>query len=268
MKNYLELLRYLPKTNCQACGLESCLLFALKVFSGEIPIEKCPYLSEEIQVKVSPQKRLSFNQLLENLKYLKEKFSSLNVVNSVESLGLKLKEKDFLIEIPYLDLFVAINFSPEGYPLSLRELRGEGLDPRDEILICNYFIFKGKDRLTFDFVGLETFPHSLSKVKTLQKYAEEPLAKLFYEIKEAPLDYLKAFRISGFRKESSNFEFIIWILPKVPLRVVFWEGDEEEGLPPSCKVLYDSSALSYLDLECLVFCAERFAERLKLYLET
>ncbi|MFN3921013.1 MAG: hypothetical protein ACK4K4_01230 [Caldimicrobium sp.] len=28
-------------------------------------------------------------------------------------------------------------------------------------------------------------------------------------------------------------------------------------------MLYDKNVLSYLDLECLVFCAERFVERLK-----
>jgi len=56
---------------------------------------------------------------------------------------------------------------------------------------------------------------------------------------------------------------VVWFLPKVPLQITFWRGDEEEALPSSCKVLYNASALSYLDLECLVFCAERFAEKLR-----
>ena len=44
--------------------------------------------------------------------------------------------------------------------------------------------------------------------------------------------------------------------------VNYWAGDPEEGLSSDCKVLYDASAISYLDLECLVFLAERLAEKL------
>jgi len=37
----LEILKRLPRTNCGACGEPTCLAFAVKVWSGEAPLEKC-----------------------------------------------------------------------------------------------------------------------------------------------------------------------------------------------------------------------------------
>jgi len=43
----LEIYRYLPKTNCRACGELTCLAFAAKVSMAEAEPEDCPHLEEE-----------------------------------------------------------------------------------------------------------------------------------------------------------------------------------------------------------------------------
>ena len=48
----------------------------------------------------------------------------------------------------------------------------------------------------------------------------------------------------------------------VPQFLLFWEGEPEDGFEPKAKVLFDHHVLDFLDLESLVFSAERFAERL------
>jgi len=261
MKSYLELLKLLPKSNCGQCGLESCLLFALKVFSKEVSPEKCPFLPQEAFSQENPQ--LTFNQLLENLKFLKEKFRSLDLRGVYENLGANLEEEKRALKVFYLDTEILIPLDDSFHPLELIDLFQKALDPRDEILLCNYFLFHGKEPLTQNFVGLEAFPHSLSKVKTLKKYAEDPLAELFTQLKGEVRDLLRPFKVSNLISQGGHLSFTIWVLPKVPLQINFWLGEEEEGLPSSCKVLYDASALAFLDLECLVFCAERLAEKLK-----
>lgn len=262
MKNYLDLLKVLPKTNCRECGLESCLLFALKVFSKEISPKNCPYLPLEVLPEELLNQKLTFNQLLENLKYLKKKFKELNLLQMAPNLGGEIAPDKKEIGLFYMDQKIKISLTEEGKPLEIIS-EGGSLDPRDEILLCNYFIFNGREPLSDEFVGLETFPHSLSKVKTLKLYAEDPLAELINSQLENLPHLLENFKVEGYEKTSSGLSFFIWALPKVPLKVVFWAGDEEEGLPPSCKILYNAKALSYLDLECLVFCAERFYELLR-----
>ncbi|MCW5200548.1 DUF3786 domain-containing protein, partial [Desulfobulbus sp. F4] len=41
-----------------------------------------------------------------------------------------------------------------------------------------------------------------------------------------------------------------------------WEADTEDGFAAKVKVLFDHHVLDFLDLESLVFAAERMADRL------
>ncbi|OHB68906.1 MAG: acetyl-CoA decarbonylase/synthase complex subunit gamma [Planctomycetes bacterium RBG_13_63_9] len=43
----LEIYRQLPKTNCKDCGFPTCLAFAMKMAAGQIPLDKCPHVTEE-----------------------------------------------------------------------------------------------------------------------------------------------------------------------------------------------------------------------------
>jgi ArsR family metal-binding transcriptional regulator len=43
----LDILRLLPKTNCQACGEATCMVFAARVTEGVKGTEDCPPLNEE-----------------------------------------------------------------------------------------------------------------------------------------------------------------------------------------------------------------------------
>lgn len=43
----LDIYKLLPKTNCRQCGLATCLAFAMQLAKKALPIEKCPFISEE-----------------------------------------------------------------------------------------------------------------------------------------------------------------------------------------------------------------------------
>ena len=43
----LDIYKLLPKTNCRQCGLATCLAFAMQLAKKTLPIEKCPFISEE-----------------------------------------------------------------------------------------------------------------------------------------------------------------------------------------------------------------------------
>jgi hypothetical protein len=52
------------------------------------------------------------------------------------------------------------------------------------------------------------------------------------------------------------------VLPHLPIVLLFWGKEPEDGFPPRVKVLYDRRVLTVLDIESLVFASERMAERL------
>jgi hypothetical protein len=48
----------------------------------------------------------------------------------------------------------------------------------------------------------------------------------------------------------------------LPLLLLFWDEDQEEGFEAQAKILFDATALDYLDLEGLTFVAEKLADKL------
>ncbi|OGP61946.1 MAG: Fe-S cluster protein [Deltaproteobacteria bacterium RBG_13_49_15] len=48
-----EVLRLLPKTNCQKCGLPTCMVFAVQVVEGGKEAASCPELNKENRIKLS-----------------------------------------------------------------------------------------------------------------------------------------------------------------------------------------------------------------------
>lgn len=43
----LDILRFLPKTNCRACGRPTCMVFAVGLSQGSLSLEACPSLDQE-----------------------------------------------------------------------------------------------------------------------------------------------------------------------------------------------------------------------------
>ena len=49
----LDIFKLTPKKNCKECGSPTCMAFAMKVAQGAVPIEKCPYMSEDALATLS-----------------------------------------------------------------------------------------------------------------------------------------------------------------------------------------------------------------------
>lgn len=256
MPQPLEILKFLPKTNCKKCGYPSCLAFAFALASGASEPSRCPELDPALFPSLAPEDKLPEEDYAwKVLEEVKKKALNVNWEEVAPNLGLKaLGPRE--LSIPYLDTVVLLR------PDEAKREDGLPLDPRDQILLYNYVFFAGKASLSGEFVGLETFPNSLSKVSTLRRYAEEKLARAFSGRLALLQKALQGFRYTLLPDSPGDLAVLVWVLPKVPLRIHFFEGEEEEGLEPEVKILYDARATAYLDLESLVFCAERLVERL------
>jgi hypothetical protein len=43
----LDIIKYLPKTNCRDCGFPACMAFAAMILQGQAELSQCPYISPE-----------------------------------------------------------------------------------------------------------------------------------------------------------------------------------------------------------------------------
>jgi len=253
----LDIVKRTPKTNCRECGYPSCLAFGAAVTTQGISLNKCPYINKEgLDDSSTATINGAHERDLELVAHLKSKVAPLNFKNLAVKLGATYKEEGSL-QIGYLGWQVTI--AKNGILLDGQEPE----DPRDQILLYNY-VFMGGGTLPdhLNWIGMESMPNSISKVKTLERYSEKPLAELFnsHTIKQI-IAVIQKFGGVVAKESNADISCIIPLLPLLPVNLHFWESDDEDGFEARVKILFDHNALQFLDIESLVFATERLAER-------
>jgi hypothetical protein len=112
---------------------------------------------------------------------------------------------------------------------------------------------------------MESLPNSIAKIRTLATYCEARLAKRFAGRVGELASLCETIGGRGGADEqgrSADFAAISPVLPYVPLYILFWDQDVEDGFEARVKILFDQHVMDFLDLESLVFAAERMADRL------
>ena len=112
-------------------------------------------------------------------------------------------------------------------------------------------------------MGLESFPNSLPKRAALEEGCHRRISQAFAgaqgELEQA-CRKLDGIPVAG--GHSADLAYRFQPLPRMPLLLLFWDEDREEGFDAQTKILFDECALEYLDLEGLTFVAEKLAENL------
>ncbi|SFM49526.1 DUF3786 domain-containing protein [Thermodesulforhabdus norvegica] len=257
----LQVYKFTPKTNCKECSYPSCLAFATHVVKGEARINDCPYISPEIKKELDERIR---NQLsegvgtkLEAFEFVRREFASKDMEELAGRHGLEITEFQAQrgIVVPYLGTSVVVTskdiYNPEGQRISEKE----------KIFIYNYLL-QGEGEPSGKWVGMEYFPGSISKVKTLENHCEKPLGEAFRGRVEA----LKA---KASEKgnilpeyEGADVAILFNVFPKLSILLLFWDADPDDPFPARAKFLYDEKALQIIDLESLTFISEHIAESL------
>ncbi len=265
----LEFIKLTPRTNCGECGYAACLAFAAAVTRGGENPRRCPYVDAGGLGEEFTEDGMEAMGLSAVAGLLDEKDKSL-----VAHLKDKVREVDFssvasksgcVWSGPVTDL-LRFRYLGQDVTLSRAGVFFDGKkveEPRDQILLYNYVFYGGGAR-TGEWVGMESLPNSISKVRTLRVYCEERIAAHFCGKKGLLMESVG--RIDGvvedIEEQSCTISLQVAVLPCLPMMLLFWDEEGDEGFPPRVKVLFDRNVLAVLDLESLVFASERMAERL------
>jgi hypothetical protein len=262
-----QFLKFTPAANCGECGYPACLAFAVAVTKGGVSPELCPYLSTDLPADISPEKdeagldavdRGQEERDMALVAHLKSKVKDLDFKALARRLGAGWSEQQpDVLTFSYLGRTAVLG--RDSVTLAGEEL----VDPRDQILLYNYAAFGGGRIPDGDWVGMESLPNSISKVRTLATYCERRLAKRFSG-RGGRLGELavRAGGVPGPEEQSADVGMIISVMPHVPLYLLFWDAEPEDGFEATVKVLFDHNVMDFLDLESLVFASERMADRL------
>jgi hypothetical protein len=250
--NPLELYKKLPKKNCGKCSLKTCMPFALAVVKGDADLAECPLLAEAEIADIRASLVLS-DWREELILKLREEVGGVHFNEIAEGLGAEM-EGDSLVLRCFGREF---RISPDG------EITTQGrMTPWIKILILHYLRTAGTGPLSGKHVSFGELRGGMVKASSFERECEEPLRELFekdYEKTARILDRMGTNKKEGF---PTRHAWELFLLPKVPLVVLYWPPDEE--FPAKVKMLFDATADKFLDVESLIFLVEGLVKNVEM----
>ena len=177
--------------------------------------------------------------------------------------GCEFQEAAGRLGLEYVDGGIQVCFLRREYRITLdgvKPLDGHPVNVNTRSVLLYYLLSKGQGDPEGSYVLFEAIPRMISGLSAQSRLMNAPLERHFGN------DYAKfsdaALRLGGSEEESGVGKHL-WrfnALPKIPLKIVFYEADDE--LPASIQIMLDRTALRFLEFESLAFMVGLFARAL------
>ncbi len=244
--NPLDIYKKLPCSNCGDCPAKTCMSFALKVSKREHSPSECPWLDDKLRMEINsmfpvPRTGRSYagDWKEKRLAELLQEISPVDFSSIAEGIGAKVQNG--LFKIKYMGKEISVSNS------GFKESPGIW----DKLLILMYIKNAGSSSLSGKWTAFRDLKNGLLRAAGFKEACESSLAKMFDKNKAAFLERLNeigADKVTGF---SAEYSFIVYPLPRIPFLILLRPG--EEDFEPDCKVLLDSTATEFLDVEALLY---------------
>jgi hypothetical protein len=178
-----------------------------------------------------------------------------------ESLLPKLSECDFSEAAGRLGLSLqsdgalSVNFLGREYEISSRGVNltdGKPVNVNNRSVLAYYALSKGAGEPAFTYVPVSSLTGTKMVFSTNIKWMTDSLGKLFsgdYEKFSETMRKLGA--VFNGKLSSSGYAWLLDVLPKIPLQIVYYDDDDE--FPCEVQILFDKNASRFMEFECLAF---------------
>lgn len=128
----------------------------------------------------------------------------------------------------------------------------------EQALLLYYFCMADGSPVQGEWISFSELPDGKFYVQAYQGYTGSELSRAFGNQVEAFAGACQA--LGGERHALGDVSFRFQALPRVPLLVVYWQGDED--FPASAQVLFDSSASRYLTTDACAILGSAVTRRI------
>jgi len=124
---------------------------------------------------------------------------------------------------------------------------GDGKDvPLPEKIVISHYLLKADgSRLTGNLINFRQIPDGHFYYSAFQKRATDPLCMTFGKNPKSLLEC--GIELGAIPSKYGDYSIRVSVLPRVPLILVVWKGDDE--FPPEASILFDDSIVNYLPVE-------------------
>ena len=153
------------------------------------------------------------------------------------------KQGNPAISVSFINQEYLIQFEPEVDVIL--QSNGNPVPIPEKIIILHYLLTARGESLKRNLITFRQIPEGPFSYSAFLKRALEPLIQTFGSEPQRLLDC--GFKLGGIQAELGDVSVTFNALPRVPVTIVVWGGDDE--LPPEGSILFDESIVSYLPSE-------------------
>jgi hypothetical protein len=178
-----------------------------------------------------------------------------------ESLIPKLGKCDFLEVAERLGLSLQpdgslyVNFLGREYEISSRGVNptdGKPVNVNNRSVLAYYTLSKGVGEPSFSFVPISYLAGTGIILSKDIKWMTDPLGKSFCGNYTTFSETLCRFGgVFKGKLKSGGYSWLLKVLPKIPLQIVYYDGDDE--FPFEILILLDKNSSLFMEFECLAF---------------
>ncbi|MDQ7095054.1 DUF3786 domain-containing protein [Desulfosporosinus sp. PR] len=244
LDNPLAIYKLLPKSNCQRCGVPTCLAFSAAVIKGDKFLKDCPHLDSrkisqfegKIIRQTSPEERSK--QVLEPLK---KELRTVNFSASAERLGAALSHNKLTVKCLGKDFTV----DAKGNVKSDCHINLSVIVP-----LLNYIIYSAGNEPSGKWVPFrELSSETIWDSFFLQRF-EKPLKELTDAHPDLIEDMIHIFQGRPVKTTfEADISLVLHPLPKVPLLICY--SKPAEDLESQFNVFFDETAGTNLGVDSI-----------------
>jgi hypothetical protein len=135
---------------------------------------------------------------------------------------------------------------------------GDPISTFDLTMLAYYFDVSDGASMTNEWIAFNQIEGGMFYAQAFQGYTGDELAKAFGNDADAFMNANE--KLGGRREFFGNLAYSYQVLPRVPLMVVCWLGDED--FPPSYRMLFDSNAHRHLVIDAYAILGSNLTRRL------
>jgi hypothetical protein len=135
---------------------------------------------------------------------------------------------------------------------------GEERDPGTQALLAHHLRLTDGSPVEGRWVSFSELPDGAFYFRAFQGYTGDAITRVFG--RDLPALGRAAEKLGGVREKEGDLSYAYRPLPRIPILLVCWRGDEE--FPPSAKLLFDASARRHLPTDVCAILGGTLTRRL------
>jgi len=215
------------------------MAFAVQVLRKMAPLSGCRELDQTSRAEIEGMLSDSGDWKERRYKELLDEISAEGFTTVSRDTGAIVE--DDILKIVYMGREITLDRTGFNGPL----------DIMDRLLILMYIKQSVSGALSGKWTAFRDFKDGLIRAESFHGACEIQLAKMFEHSKDLVLNSLTAAGAEKVKGFSTEYSYVIYALPNLPMLVLLWPADDEFGA--DCKVLMDLSANVFLDIEALLY---------------